>query len=64
MSVIKALNQVLTSFSLANSLLSQSLHNIFPSNANCKSVANYIHAVLPLNNLQYLVMKEVLDHVI
>ena len=64
MLAIRALNPVLTNPSLFDPISLQLLHNIFPANADCKTVANHICAVLPLNTLQRLVMEGVFNHVI
>lgn len=42
----------------------QLLYNISSTNVNCKSVADYINAILLLNTLQYLVLEEVYNYVI
>lgn len=63
-STIELLDLVLTCFSLLDLFLSQSLHNIFLANINCKSVVDHIYAVLLLNTLERLVVEGVLDYVI
>ena len=63
MSIIKALKPIRTNF-LLDSLLSQPLDNIIAVNTNCKPIIDYIHAVLPLNILQRLVLKGIFDYVI
>lgn len=50
-SIIKALEPVLNNFSLPDPSSSHALPNSLPVNANCKAVADHIHAVLPLNVL-------------
>lgn len=35
-----------------------------PENSDCRAVADRIHAILPLNYLQRLIVEQVLDHVI
>lgn len=50
--------------SLPNPSSSHVLPNSLPVNANYKVVADHIYAVLPLNVLQRLVVKGVVDHVI
>lgn len=50
--------------SLSDPSTSHALLNFLPVNADCKAAANYIYAVLPLNILQRLVVKGILDHVI
>lgn len=58
-STIKALESILTNSILPNSSPSQFLDDIIIANTNCKAITNYIHAVLPLNTLQRLVVKEI-----
>ena len=59
-----ALKPVLSSLSLFDPILSQLLYNISPANADCKTVADHIHSILPLNTLQHRVIERVLDHII
>ena len=63
-SIIGALQPILNNSSLPNPSSSHALPNFLPVNADCKAVANHIHAVLSLNVLQCLVVKEVLNHII
>ncbi len=64
MSTIEALKPILTNSILPDSLPSQPLDNIIAANANCKAIMDHIHAVLPLNTLQRLVVEGIFDHVI
>lgn len=38
--------------------------DVLPSDSNFKTICNYIHLSLLLNQLQYLIIKEILDHAI
>lgn len=40
------------------------LLDILLSDSNFKIICNYIHLLLPLNQLKYLVVKKILDHAI
>lgn len=64
MLTVKALEPILTSYTLPNPLLSQLLDNIIQVNAACKVITNYIDIVVPLNITECLIMEEVFDHII
>ena len=64
MPTIKAFESILTNSTVPDSLPLQPLDNIVAANANCKTITDYIHAVLLLNTLQYLVVEGIFDHVI
>lgn len=51
-------------FIVSNSLLLQPLYNIFSIHAKYKSIVNYIHIIVLLNNLQHQIIQGVFDYII
>ncbi len=64
MSIIEALEPILTNFILPDSSPSQLLYNIIAANADCKAIMDHIHAVLLLNTLHRQVVEKIFDYII